>query len=88
VRKPLFAFIVLLLWAGTAPAYVGPGAGLELVGYFFGLVAWVGTVFCAVLLWPVYALLRRLRGDKGKPEKADVAETPPEAQREGSLTAS
>lgn len=65
--KTLLAAAVLLLLAGNASAYVGPGAGLDLVGYSFGLLMWMMTAFSAVLLWPAYAFLHRLRGGKGKP---------------------
>jgi hypothetical protein len=52
-------------------AYAGPGAGMELIPYFLGLLAWMGTALGAVLLWPLYAVLRRFRRGKG----ADPAET-------------
>lgn len=60
----LLALSVLLLGAGQALAYVGPGAGLEFVGYFMSLLVWIGFAFSAVLLWPFYALLRRFRRNK------------------------
>lgn len=44
----------------------GPAPGVELIPYFLGLVAWVGLAFVAFLLAPFSALLRWLRGDKGK----------------------
>jgi hypothetical protein len=47
-------------------AYVGPGAGLELVPYFLGLLAWAGLAIGAVVLWPLSALRRRLRRNKGE----------------------
>ena len=48
-------------------AYAGPGAGLELIPYFLGFLAWAGVALGAVLLWPVTALIRRLRGIKDDP---------------------
>jgi hypothetical protein len=48
----------------SAVAYIGPGAGLELAGSFFSLLAWVGVLFSAVLLWPLHALVRWLRGKR------------------------
>jgi hypothetical protein len=62
--KVSLALVLLLLSAGPALAYVGPGAGLELVGYSVSLLAWVLAAFSAVLLYPIYALLRRVRGRK------------------------
>ncbi len=49
-------------------AYVGPGAGVELIPYFLGLLTWAGMACGAVLLWPVMAALRRLRGAKAGEE--------------------
>lgn len=66
VGKLLLALPLLLLWTGTASAYIGPGAGLELVAYSLGLLAWIVTMFSAILLWPIYAFLRWLRGSKDK----------------------
>jgi hypothetical protein len=66
--KVLFVLSVLLLGAGPALAYVGPGAGLEFVGYFMSLLVWAGVAFSAVLLWPFYALVRRIRGGKREPK--------------------
>jgi hypothetical protein len=42
-------------------AYVGPGAGLELIPYSMGLLTWIGVAFGAVALWPLSALRRRIR---------------------------
>jgi hypothetical protein len=56
----------LILPALSLPAYAGPGVGLDFLQNALYLVLWVLTMFTAVLLWPVYALLRRLRGGKKK----------------------
>jgi hypothetical protein len=60
--KVLLTVAVLLLWASSASAYVGPGAGLDLIPYALTIMAFALTAFWAVLSWPIYALLRRLRG--------------------------
>jgi hypothetical protein len=62
----LVAIFILLLCADRANAYVGPGGGLELTGYFLSLAAWMMAAFSMVLMYPFYALLRRFRGDKTK----------------------
>ncbi len=66
------------------PAYVGPGAGLELVGYSVTLLAWALAAFSAVLLYPVYALLRRFRRGKNAPAPTPVVEPAPEEDRAAS----
>ncbi len=68
--KLLMASLVLLLPAGRATAYVGPGADVTFISYALTLLAWVLAAFSAVLLWPVYALLRWLRRRKDKPTTA------------------
>jgi hypothetical protein len=64
VWKTVFAVLALFLLAGNAFAYVGPGAGLELVGYSMSLLVWVGVAFSAMFLYPFYSFLRWIRGDK------------------------
>jgi hypothetical protein len=75
-----FALSVLLVLANNALAYIGPGAGLEQVGYAMSLMAVVGVAFSAVLLWPFYAVLRLFRRRKGHlqaPMAAAVSPPPP-----------
>jgi hypothetical protein len=47
------------LTASPAFAYVGPGAGLTLLGALWGLVLAVVVSLGFVLMWPVRRLLRR-----------------------------
>ena len=54
------ALALVLVAAQPAMAYVGPGP--EMMGYFLSMMAWVGVAFLSFLSWPIYALLRRLRG--------------------------
>jgi hypothetical protein len=72
VWRMLLALSVLFIGADSAMAYVGPGAGLEFVGYFMSLALAFGIALSAVLLWPFYALIRFIRGGKAK-----VKEQPP-----------
>ena len=69
VGMPLGAVLLLataslllwLAWPGSAHAYVGPGAGMTLIGSFLGLLAAVGLALWALLLWPIRRLLKRRR---------------------------
>jgi hypothetical protein len=56
---------VSLFPVSLLPAYIGPGAGLELIPYSMGVLAWAGVAFGAVVLWPISALRRRLRKTRG-----------------------
>ena len=59
------ASLAILLAAVTLPtevlAYVGPGAGLSLLGALWALVAALATAFLFLLAWPVRRMLRRRR---------------------------
>lgn len=58
--------ILLLLFSVASPAmaYIGPGAGLSLLGALWGLVAAVGAALLFVILWPFRRMLRRKREAK------------------------
>jgi hypothetical protein len=58
-------------------AYIGPGADLSLVSYALALLAFAGTAFSAIFLWPVYALIRKIRGGKDKSAPAVPTEQAP-----------
>ena len=78
VCKVLLAVSVLLLGADHALAYVGPGADVTFISYAMTLLAWVLAAFGAILLWPVYALLRRMRRRKIQSTTASALEAAPE----------
>jgi len=48
--------------AGTLEAYIGPGAGIALLGSFFAVFAAALSAFFFVLSWPVRMIWRGLRG--------------------------
>jgi hypothetical protein len=48
-----------LCWALPAQAYVGPGAGVTLIGALIGLISAIGLALWAVLRWPVRRYLAR-----------------------------
>ena len=61
--------------AGPAAAYVGPGAGLSLVGAFWGLLVAIFAAVAFIVVWPVRRLLRRGRSAR------EPARTTPQAER-------
>lgn len=56
------ALVLVLSVIMPAAAYIGPGAGLSLLGAFWGLLLAVGAALGFVILWPLRRLFRRNRG--------------------------
>jgi hypothetical protein len=73
--KALLVVAALLAGAGEALAYAGPAPGPEFFGYAMSLFAWAAAAVAGVLLWPFYALMRRLRGGKDKGEATPAPPT-------------
>jgi hypothetical protein len=55
------AAVGLLLYTASAEAYIGPGAGLSLIGALWALIAAVGAAVAFIVLWPVRQAMKRRR---------------------------
>jgi hypothetical protein len=60
-----------VLAASPAFAYVGPGAGLTLLGALWGLILAVVVSVGFILLWPIRRMMRRNRRAAGDQQAAD-----------------
>ncbi len=69
----IFAALAMLLFTNNAMAYVGPGAGMEFVGYAMSLMTWIGLALFSVMLYPIYSLRQWLRGKKNESPAAPAA---------------
>lgn len=58
------AAIPILLGAGPALAYIGPGAGLGALGAVWGFIIAILVAIVIVLSWPIRILLRKLKKNK------------------------
>jgi hypothetical protein len=55
---------LLLLCIASAEAYIGPGAGLSLLGALWALLAAVGAALAFVVIWPIRKAIRRRTAEK------------------------
>lgn len=60
-----------------AEAYVGPGAGLSLLGALWGLVAAIGVAVLFVILWPIRRMRRRNRARRAEQLSTQASDTHP-----------
>jgi len=65
-RRYKAGFIALLLFVSSVPAvaYVGPGAGLTLLGSLLGLIFAILFVLFGIVSWPLRMLWRRFFAKK------------------------
>lgn len=56
---PAFVALAALAVASPAMAYVGPGAGLSLIGALWAVVAAVAAALFFVVAWPIRRMLKR-----------------------------
>ncbi len=66
MRKIYIAFLTVsaLLLTGTAVAYVGPGAGISVLGALWGLIIGVVMAVGIILFWPIRMMIRKLKANK------------------------
>jgi membrane protein implicated in regulation of membrane protease activity len=65
--SPIFLTLTFILALPvSALAYVGPGAGITLIGALWAVVVAVVLMAGGLLVWPLRAFLRRLKNSKTK----------------------
>ena len=69
LRAPLT--IAIMLAPLAAQAYVGPGAGLSLLGALWGVIAAIGAALLFVVLWPLRRMMRRRRETAERQSRPD-----------------
>jgi membrane protein implicated in regulation of membrane protease activity len=63
MKPTMISLLVLAALAVALPAfaYIGPGAGLSLVGALWAVIAAVGAALFFIVAWPLRRMLRRRR---------------------------
>jgi len=70
----VFGLCVLLLIAGlpsAALAYIGPGAGVTMLGALWGVLAAIVLTIVGLLYWPIRAALRRRKKTPANLERSE-----------------
>lgn len=66
--------ILLLVIVSPVQAYVGPGAGLSLLGALWGLLLAIGAALIFIIAWPLRRMRRRRLAKEA--ESAEKPEMP------------
>lgn len=84
-HSSILAGLIVLLAAAPAIAYVGPGAGLTLLGALWGLLAALVMTVGFILLWPfrrfLFARRRHADSEAREPGAVEDGETRDSATR-------
>lgn len=57
----LLALAAAMLLSVPASAYIGPGAGISVLGSLLGILATIVVAIGAIVLWPLRKLLKKRR---------------------------
>ena len=75
----LFLTLLLLCLSASAFAYVGPGAGISVLGSLLGILATIVVAIGAIIVWPLRKVLKRRKAvaqgesSESGPESGDPA---------------
>jgi len=71
LKLPVLVLLVLL--SSTAFAYVGPGAGISVLGSLLSILATIVVAIGAIIFWPVRKYMKRRKARLGSEDsnKAD-----------------
>jgi predicted lipid-binding transport protein (Tim44 family) len=75
MRTVLTTILAAALTVGVtlpAAAYIGPGAGLSLLGAFWGLLVAIAAALGFVIMWPIRRLFRRNRTKQPAPAQTEA----------------
>jgi len=64
----------LLVLASPALAYIGPGAGISVVGSLLSILATFFVAIGAILFWPLRKLIKRRRARRESTPAAEVVQ--------------
>jgi len=75
MRKLLFLTGLLLTLSEPGFAYIGPGAGISVLGGLLGIITTLIVAIGAILFWPIRKMLKKKKASKPEAEKQQVPES-------------
>jgi len=84
IRMRILLVPLLLLSASSALAYVGPGAGISVLGSLLSILATIFVAIGAIIFWPVRKYLKRRKARLNAPVSMQAASADDEDARDDS----
>jgi len=75
MRKLLFLTGLFLTLSQPCFAYIGPGAGISVLGGLLGIITTLIVAIGAILFWPIRKMLKKKKASKSETEKQQVPES-------------
>lgn len=72
-QRKFAATLILAMMPGLALAYVGPGAGISMLGALWGLIVGVVVAVGVILFWPIRLMIRKMKANKAGAEEVPAA---------------
>lgn len=79
--KLTFGAGLLLVVTSPVFAYIGPGAGIPVIGSLFGLIATIFVAIGAILFWPIRKVLKR-RKRRAQEQNSQAEQAPTQQSSE------
>jgi hypothetical protein len=76
--------LVLLTQVSTALAYVGPGAGMSVLGSLLSILATIVVAIGAIIIWPLRKFMKRRKARRNSAADAETVNTVADSTRDGS----
>jgi hypothetical protein len=76
--------LVLLTPVSTALAYVGPGAGMSVLGSLLSILATIVVATGAIIIWPLRKFMKRRKARRKCAAGAETVNTVADNTRDGS----
>jgi hypothetical protein len=75
MRKLLFLTGLFLALSQPCFAYIGPGAGISVLGGLLGIITTIIVAIGAILFWPIRKMLKKKKARTPESEKQQAPES-------------
>ena len=65
--------VLLALMASPAAAYIGPGAGISVLGSLLGILGTIFVAIGAIIFWPLRRFMKRRKARRETPVSTEAA---------------